>query len=55
MTIIYVLIPLSLLVLIIGIFFFFWAVNSEQYENINIYSKYILYENLGDKKNVDID
>ncbi|HIH2763595.1 MAG TPA: cbb3-type cytochrome oxidase assembly protein CcoS [Candidatus Azoamicus sp.] len=47
MDIIYILIPLSVLFLLVAILFFFWAVNSDQYENFESSSYHIL---LDDKK-----
>ncbi|MEL0028033.1 MAG: cbb3-type cytochrome oxidase assembly protein CcoS [Perlucidibaca sp.] len=34
MEVIYLLIPLSLVFLVVAIYFFFWAVKSEQYEDL---------------------
>lgn len=54
MNIIYVLIPLSILVIIIAMFFFFWAVNNNQYDDCDTPAKHII---LDDKKDVikDVD
>lgn len=35
MNIIYVLIPLTLFILLIAIYFFFWAVNSDQFDDFD--------------------
>lgn len=35
MDIIYILIPLVLLVLVVAIYFFFWAVNSDQFDDFD--------------------
>ena len=52
MNIIYVLIPLSLLVISVAIVFFFWAVNNDQYDDFDSPSKHII---LDDKKKVKKD
>ncbi len=52
MNIIYVLIPLSLLVVFVAIVFFFWAVNNDQYDDFDSPSKHII---LDDKKKVKKD
>ena len=50
MNIIYVLIPLSMLVVIIALMFFFWAVNNQQYDDFDAPAKHII---LDDKKDCD--
>ncbi|HFL8819303.1 MAG TPA: cbb3-type cytochrome oxidase assembly protein CcoS [Candidatus Azoamicus sp. OHIO2] len=47
MMIIYVLISLSVIILSLSIYFFFWAVNNDQYEDFDTPSKHII---LDDKK-----
>lgn len=44
MSIIYVLIPLSIFVIVLSIYFFVWAVNNDQYDSTENYSKYIIYD-----------
>lgn len=56
MNIIYILIPLSILIFIIAISFFFWAVNNKQYEDFDTPSKHIILDDKKEgKKNVDIN
>ena len=50
MDIVYILITLSLFLLIIAIYFFFWAVNDDQYNDFEAPAYHIL---LDDKKNHD--
>lgn len=47
MKIIYILIPLSLLFLVFAVYFFFWAVNSNQYDDVDSPAYHILFD---DKK-----
>ncbi len=44
MTVIYVLIPIAVLLTIIGIYLFFWAVKSEQFEDLEKEGMSILYD-----------
>lgn len=44
MSIIYILIPLSLLILIAAIWFFFWAVNNDQYDDFDAPAYHILLD-----------
>ena len=50
MKILYILIPLSLLVLFIAIYFFFWAVNNDQYDDFDAPSYHILFDDKRDEK-----
>lgn len=47
MNIIYILIPLTLLILLSSIYFFFWAVNSDQFDDLESPSNHIIMD---DKK-----
>lgn len=57
MSIIYVLIPLSLLILFIAICFFFWAINNNQYNDFDSPANHLLlddqenFNNISNKKN----
>lgn len=44
MEIIYLLLPLSLILAILGLFAFIWSVKSEQYEDLDTPDKKILFE-----------
>lgn len=44
MNIIYALIPLSLLILIVAVWFFFWAVNNDQYDDFDAPAHHILLD-----------
>ncbi|QOL25047.1 cbb3-type cytochrome oxidase assembly protein CcoS [Thalassotalea sp. LPB0316] len=44
MTVIYVLIPIAVLLTIIGIYLFFWAVKSEQFDDLEKEGMSILYD-----------
>lgn len=44
MDIIYILIPLALIVLVIALYFFFWAVNSEQFDDFDGPAKHIIID-----------
>ncbi len=48
MNIIYILIPLTMFVLIIAIYFFFWAVNGNQFDDFDSPAYHIIID---DKKN----
>ena len=52
MEIIYILIPLSLVILFIAIYFFFWAVNNDQYDDIDSPAYHVLLDD--QKKNMDL-
>lgn len=49
MEIIYILIPLSLVVLFIAVCFFFWAVNNDQYDDFDSPAYHVLLDD--QKKN----
>lgn len=54
MSVIYVLIPLAIILTIVGIYLFFWAVKSEQFTDLEKEGMSILYEtdkNSEDKEN----
>ncbi len=57
MTVIYVLIPIAVLLTIIGIYLFFWAVKSEQFDDLEKEGMSILYdeENEPNKTSEKID
>jgi len=57
MTVIYVLIPIAVLLTIIGIYLFFWAVKSEQFDDLEKEGMSILYdeENKPNKTSEKID
>jgi cbb3-type cytochrome oxidase maturation protein len=44
MSIIYVLIPVAILLTIVGIYFFFWAVKTEQFSDLEKQGMSILFE-----------
>jgi len=44
MDIIYILIPLSVLFILVAVFFFFWAVNNDQYDDFDAPSYHILLD-----------
>jgi len=48
MDIIYILIPLALMVLVVAIYFFFWAVNSDQFDDVDGPAYHIIID---DKRN----
>lgn len=48
MTVIYVLIPIAILLTIVGIYLFFWAVKTEQFNDLEKQGMSILFED--DKK-----
>lgn len=53
MSIIYVLIPIAILLTILGIYFFFWAVKTEQFQDLEKQGLSILFDddNLNGNKN----
>lgn len=53
MTIIYLLVPLSLIILLIAIAAFFWAVRSGQFEDLDAPGRVILDEETPVKSNKD--
>jgi len=55
MTVIYVLIPIAVLLTIIGIYLFFWAVKSEQFNDLEKEGMSILYDEDKRKQKEDKD
>lgn len=53
MTIIYVLIPVAILLTFIGIYLFFWAVKSEQFNDLEKQGMSILFDEKNKKDNKD--
>jgi len=44
MSIIYILIPIAILLVVIGIYFFFWAVKTEQFDDLEKQGMSILFD-----------
>lgn len=53
MSIIYVLIPVAIVLLILGIYLFFWAVKSNQFEDLEKQGMSILFEEKSKQKSTD--
>lgn len=53
MSVIYVLIPIAILLTIIGIYIFFWAVKTEQFDDLEKQGMSILFDDTSDKKHVN--
>lgn len=53
MSIIYVLIPIAILLTILGIYLFFWAVKTEQFDDLEKQGMSILFENKKDQSKED--
>lgn len=53
MSIIYVLIPVAIVLLILGIYLFFWAVKSNQFEDLEKQGMSILFEEKSKQKSID--
>lgn len=51
MSIIYVLIPIAVLLTAIGIYLFFWAVKTEQFDDLEKQGMSILFDDENDKAN----
>jgi cbb3-type cytochrome oxidase maturation protein len=51
MNIIYMLIPLSIIILLIAIYFFFWAVNKNQFDDVEAPAYHIIFDDKKNKKN----
>ena len=51
MSIIYVLIPIAILLTILGVYLFFWAVKSNQFEDLEKQGLSILFEDKQPKEN----
>ena len=49
MSVIYVLIPIAILLTIIGIYLFFWAVKTEQFDDLEKQGMSILFDDGNDK------
>ena len=49
MSVIYVLIPIAILLTIIGIYLFFWAVKTEQFDDLEKQGMSILFDDDNDK------
>ena len=52
MSVIYVLIPIAVLLTAIGIYLFFWAVKTEQFDDLEKQGMSILFEDDHDKKSI---
>jgi cbb3-type cytochrome oxidase maturation protein len=52
MSVIYVLIPIAVLLTAIGIYLFFWAVKTEQFDDLEKQGMSILFEDDSDKKSI---
>ena len=55
MSVIYVLIPIAILLTAIGIYLFFWAVKTEQFDDLEKQGMSILFEDDNDKSRIDKD
>tara|TARA_R110001583_G_scaffold193809_1_gene363144 strand:+ start:720 stop:965 length:246 start_codon:yes stop_codon:yes gene_type:complete len=53
MSIIYVLIPIAILLTAIGIYLFFWAVKTEQFDDLEKQGMSILFDDINDQCNQD--
>ena len=51
MSVIYVLIPIAILLTIIGIYLFFWAVKTEQFDDLEKQGMSILFDDSNDNEN----
>jgi len=51
MSIIYFLIPIAILLTALGIYMFFWAVKTEQFDDLEKEGMSILFDNKEDKEN----
>lgn len=54
MSIIYILIPIAILLTAIGIYLFFWAVKTEQFDDLEKQGLSILFEENEQKDNVSL-
>jgi cbb3-type cytochrome oxidase maturation protein len=52
MSVIYVLIPIAILLTAIGIYLFFWAVKTEQFDDLEKQGMSILFEDDNDKQSI---
>jgi cbb3-type cytochrome oxidase maturation protein len=53
MSIIYILIPIAILLTILGIYLFFWAVKTEQFEDLEKQGMSILFDENQQSKTID--
>jgi len=51
MSVIYILIPIAILLTILGIYLFFWAVKTEQFDDLEKQGMSILFDDKDDQKN----
>lgn len=51
MSVIYILIPIAILLTAIGIYIFFWAVKTEQFDDLEKQGMSILFDDTDDRKN----
>jgi cbb3-type cytochrome oxidase maturation protein len=54
MGVIYILIPVAIILSAIGIYLFFWAVKTEQFDDLEKQGMSILFDDLDDKNNHEI-
>lgn len=55
MSVIYVLIPIAILLTAVGIYIFFWAVKTEQFDDLEKQGMSILYDDANEKKDDQVD
>jgi cbb3-type cytochrome oxidase maturation protein len=55
MSVIYILIPIAILLTAIGIYIFFWAVKTEQFEDLEKQGMSILFDDANDSTNEQKD
>jgi cbb3-type cytochrome oxidase maturation protein len=55
MSVIYVLIPIAILLTAIGIYIFFWAVKTEQFDDLEKQGMSILFDDANDNKSEQAD
>lgn len=55
MTIIYILIPISLLLLLVAILFFNWAVKTQQYDDLDTPANQILFDDVDSRETSNKD
>ena len=55
MSVIYVLIPIAILLTAVGIYIFFWAVKTEQFDDLEKQGMSILYDDANEKKDEQVD
>ena len=54
MSVIYVLIPIAILLTAVGIYIFFWAVKTEQFDDLEKQGMSILYDDANEKKDEQV-